>query len=231
MNKKDYNEFLNNLYKLQDIKYKEFHSGLGISNDYLIGIRVPVLKDIAKDISKKDYISFIKYNTHNTYEEILIHGLIIGYIKEDFNIILNLFKDYIKYIDNWALCDIVVANLHIWKKNIKEGLNFVIWCLKQEYEWYKRVGYVLLLDYYINNEYLDTIFLLCDKYQSNDYYVKMAIAWLISICYIKYPNETLIYIKCNKLDKWAHNKAIQKIRESKRVNKETKNMLLEWRII
>jgi len=230
MNKSEYNKFLNSLYNLQDIKYKEFYSKLGINGNNMIGIRVPMLKKIAKDISKNNYISFIKYNTHNTYEEILIHGLIICYIN-DFDIVLSLLSDYIQYIDNWALCDTIIANLHIWRNNTDKGLNFVIWCLKQENMWYKRVGYVLLLEYYINNDYLDTIFNLCNEYQSNDYYVKMAIAWLISICYIKYPNKTLIYIKDNKLDDWIHNKAIQKIRESKRIDKITKDMLLEWRKI
>ena len=66
---------------LKNDEYREFHSGLGINKDNLIGIKLPILKDIAKNISKGNYQEFIKYNTHQYYEEIMIHGLIIGYIK------------------------------------------------------------------------------------------------------------------------------------------------------
>ena len=85
--------------------------------------------------------------------------------------------------------------------------------------------FVLILDYYIEEDYLDMIFELCDKYNTNDYYVNMAVAWLISICYIKYPGITIKYIKNNKLDDFTHNKAIQKIRESYRVGREDKDYL------
>lgn len=224
-NKINYQKFINYLKSLQDLKYKKFHSSLGINNEYLIGIPVPILKKIAKEISKDDYLSFIHYNTHQTYEEILIHGLILGYIKDDFAEILKMFNEFIPYIDNWALCDITVANLHIWHKNTKQGLSFVIECLNNKNEWSKRVGYVLLLNYYIKEEYLQQIFSLCDQNKTDYYYVKMAVAWLISICYIKYPKETLIYLKNNKLDNWTHNKAIQKIRESRRIDPPTKKYL------
>lgn len=228
-NENKYQKFLEYLNSLADLKYKKFHSGLGINKEYLIGIPVPVCKDIAIKISESDYSSFINLNTHNTYEERLIHGLILGYIKEDFNNIQVLLNGYIPYIDNWALCDTVIANLHIWKNNTKEGLKFVKNCLNSKNEWHNRVGYVLLLDYYIKEEYLDMIFKYCNNYKANKYYVNMAIAWLISICFIKYPIKTSNYLKNNELNAWTHNKAIQKIRESKRIDKETKEKIIEWK--
>lgn len=224
-NKKEYDIFLKGLYNQGDTRYRKFHSGLGINRDYLIGIPVPQCKKIAQNISKTDYKSFIKYNKHNYYEEILIHGLVIGDITADFPTILKLLTTFITYIDNWALCDITVANLHIWKKHLDDGLPFIIDCLKENNEWHKRVGYVLLLDYYVDEKYLDIIFKLCNENQCDKYYVKMAIAWLISICYIKYPNTTLNYLKNNELDNWTHNKAIQKIRESKRIKQSDKENL------
>ena len=114
-NNNKYNDFIKYLYSLQDIKYRDFSKSLMPSkNEYeLIGIRIPILKKIAKDISKDNYIEFINCNKHNTFEEILIHGLIIGYIKEDIDSVIKLSKEYIPYISNWALCDSYVANLHI----------------------------------------------------------------------------------------------------------------------
>ncbi len=227
--KKKYQNFLKELKKEADLKYKAFHSGLGINNDYLIGIPIPKCRMFAKEISKTDYISFIKLNTHKTYEERLIHGLLIGYIKEDIDTILKLFSDYITYIDNWALCDSPISNLHIIKNNLDYCFPFVLECLQNDNEWHKRVGYVILLTYYINDDYLNKIYELCDANQKDSYYVKMAIAWLISICYIKYPDETLNYLKHNQLDNWTHNKAIQKIRESNRVPKSDKEKILKYK--
>lgn len=224
-NEKTYQIFIDDLYKKRDLKYRDFISKIGVNNQEIIGIRIPELKKIAKNISKSDYQAFIKYNKHQTLEEKLLHGLLIGNIKEEFKDILKLFSNYITYIDNWSLCDTTVANMHIWRHNLDEGLIFITNLLKQNNPWKKRVGYVLLLDYYIDQKYLKTIFQLCDLYNTKHYYVQMAIAWLISICYIKYPNETLTYIKNNKLDTWTHNKAIQKIKESLRIDDSTKKYL------
>ena len=85
--------------------------------------------------------------------------------------------------------------------------------------------FVLMISYYIEDKYLENIFVLCDTYNTKDYYVQMAVAWLISICYIKYPDITINYIKENHLDNFTHNKAIQKIRESYRVSIEDKEFL------
>ena len=85
--------------------------------------------------------------------------------------------------------------------------------------------YVLIISYYIEDKYLDDIFMLCDMYNTNEYYGQMAVAWLISICFIKYRDRTLKYIKNNKLDNFTHNKAIQKIRESYRVDSRDKDIL------
>lgn len=228
-NKENYNIFLNDLYKKGDRGYKEFHSSLGIDNSYLIGISSPILKEYAKEISNTDYISFIKHNTHKTYEERMIHGLLLGYIKEDFKVIISMLKDFIPYIDNWALCDATAANLKIMRKNLVNGFPFVLECLNNENMWYQRVGFVLLLDYYINDEYIDRIFELCNRHKTDEHYVKMAIAWLISVAYVKYPVQTNKFLKANNLSPWIQNKAIQKIRESRRVSNEEKEKLKLWK--
>lgn len=226
-NKQKYNVWLKDLKSKEDLEYKKFHSGLGINNNYLIGIRVPELKKMALGISKTNYKSFIEFNTHQYYEEILIHGLILGYIKEDFGIVKDLFKDFIIHIDNWALCDSTVANLHIWEKNLDVGYSFVIECLNDRNVWSQRVGFVLLLDYYVNVKYINKILDICNTFKSDNYYVKMAIAWLISVCYIKYPEETFCFLKKNNMEPWIQNKSIQKIRESYRAKKEDKIELLK----
>ena len=222
--KKDYKEFLEYLYSLGDTKYQEFHSKL-THNTNIIGIKVPILKDISKSIAKGNYLSFIKYVTSDTYEEWLIFGLIIGYSKIEFDDKLNLLDRYIIGIDNWASCDIVCANMKDFKKNKEVGYKYILKLIESNKCFSIRVGLVLLLDFYINKEYLEKIFNICDTIKTNEYYVKMAISWLISICYINYPDVTLKYLNNNKLDKFTYNKAIQKIIESTRINNEEKNRL------
>lgn len=220
-----YNEFTLYLYSLQDLDYKKFHSKI-VSNDVnLIGIRTPILKNMAKEISKGDYKNFIKLNKHETYEEIILHGLVLGYIKGDFSDIVVLLEEFIQYIDNWAINDITVANLKIFSKNLDSGFDVINNYISSDNEWSIRFGLILLLDFYINDTYINDILNICNNIECKKYYVMMANAWLISVCYVKYPSITHEFLKNNKLDKITHNKAISKIIESRRVDIDTKNIL------
>lgn len=217
----NYDAFLEYIYSLQDLNYRKFHSKL-IMSDNLIGVRTPELKKVASIIAKNDYIGFIKYNRKTTYEEKILYGLVLGYIKTDFNDILEQLDIFIPFIDNWAINDIVCANLKCFKKYQEDGYTFILNCLKSSNPWAIRFGLVLLLDFYINEDYIDNILEICNSLKNDEYYVKMAIAWLLSICYIKYKEKTLEFLKTTKIDNWTYNKTIQKIIESKRISNEEK---------
>ena len=221
---KDYNIFIEYLYSLQDKKYLEFHSKL-VKDKNIIGIRIPILKKIAKDIAKSDYESFIKNNTHTTYEESMLHGLVIGYLKRPFKEILDMISIFIPYNDNWAINDTVCANLKVFKNNQQEGFEYISKLLNTNNDWYIRFALVLLLDHYINDSYIDKILSIANSINSDEYYVKMANAWLLSICYIKYPNETYKLLLNNKLDTFTFNKTIDKICDSYRVDESKKRYL------
>ena len=220
-----YEDFLSELYSLQDLKYKEFHSKL-IMSDKLIGVRTPELKRIAKAIARSNYKEFFNENKHELYEENMVHGLALGYLKLEFDELKPLVDEFIPYIDNWAVCDATVANLKVYKKNKTKDIVFneIKKYLNNSNPWINRFAYVLLLEYFIEEKYIEDIFELCSTYK-DEYYVKMAIAWLISMCYIKYKGRTITFLKKNKLDSWTHNKAIQKIIESYRVDETDKKML------
>ena len=220
---KDYNEFIKYLFILQDEKYKNFHQSLGINYE-LIGIRTSELKKIAKEISKGNYQEFLMLCQINYYEEITIYGFIITNIKE-IDTSIKYLEIYKNRINNWASCDLFCSSYKIVKRNKKYFYNYILNNIGTANLWIRRLCFVLLLDYYVEEHYLSKIFDLCDKYNTEDYYVEMSVAWLISICYIKYPKLTIHYIKNNKLNDFTHNKAIQKIRESLRIDKETKEIL------
>lgn len=218
---KDYDIFLENLIKKADSTYKEFHGKL-LKDNNLIGIRVPDLKKIAKEISKNNYKGFIKYTNHNYYEEKTIHGLLLGYLNVSEEELFKLIDDFLPYNDNWATNDITCANLKAFKKiPFDKVLNYV----NSKDPWTIRFGLVLLLNYYINDENIDKILRICDNVKSEEYYVQMANAWLISICFIKYQKKTYDFLLNNNLDKFTFNKSISKICDSYRVDKETKEKL------
>ncbi len=212
--------------ELSDEEYRKFHSGLcpGINN--IIGIRVPVLRNLAKQIYNEDnWKKYLSYNDLEYYEEILLQGMIIGFIKQDIEQVQKYIENFIPKIDNWAVCDIFCTGLKITKKYQEQMWVFLQEYLKSEKEFYLRFSIVMMLDYFITQEYIDNVLINLDKVKNDAYYVKMAVAWAISICYIKFPKETLKYLKQNNLDDWTYNKAIQKIVESYRIDKKTKDFL------
>lgn len=227
-NKTNYQKFIKYLKSNSEIEYRKFNQKIiANKNIKIIGIRVPKLKEIAKEISKGNYIEFIKYNTHKYYEENTLHGLILGYIKIDETSLLKMLDQFIPFIDNWSTCDTVCANLKQFKKI---DINKINKYLNSSNPWSVRVGLVLLLDHYIKKDNLNYIFNACNSIKLDDYYVKMALAWLISICYIKYPENTLKYLKNNNIDKFTLNKTISKICDSHRISKLNKEKLKKIKV-
>ena len=228
--KEDYQKFLDYLKSSSDATYRAFHFKL-LKNDNIqvIGVRTPLLKQLAKQISLGNYTEFISLNRHEYYEEDVIYGFILGYLKLDFQDLLNLLKEFTKHIDNWATNDLVCSNLKMFKKNLELGFYYIEELLKSQNRWENRFSLVLLLNFYVNDEYIDKVLKIASNIQSNDYYVLMANAWLLSICYIKYKDKTFPLFKEPILDDFTHNKAISKIIESNRISKEEKKEIRKWK--
>ncbi len=222
------NKIRQELIQMSDSKYKSFHSNLcpGINN--ILGIRVPVLREYAKKLIKKySFEELINNIDDEYYEEIMLQGMLIGLnSKENFNVIKKYIENYIPKIDNWAICDTFCAGLKIVNQNKENMWGFIKQYLDSDKEFYLRFAIVIILDYYIEEKYLEEIFRIFNNIQSEYYYVKMAIAWAISICLIKYYDKTINYLKNNsKIDKWTYNKSLQKAIESYRITKDQKELL------
>ena len=214
------------LIELQDKKYQEFHGGLCPGTENIIGVRVPILRNYAKELLKKYEFSYLMNNIDNEYyEEIMLQGILIGLAKEDFKTILAHIENFIPKIDNWAVCDSFCAGLKITKKHEQEMWEVLQKYLRANKEFEFRFGIVMILDYYIEEPYLKRDFKIFDQIKSTEYYVQMAVAWAISICLIKYYEETIAYLKKSKLDKFTYNKALQKAMESYRITPEQKQEL------
>lgn len=220
-----YQEFIKYLYtKKENDHFINFSKKLIFTKQEMIGIRVPTLRNIAKDISKTNIFTFLEIVKKNTYEEIMLEGLVISYIK-DYNVFKRYFNKFIKKIDNWSICDVCISSMKIIKLNRKQFLKEIKKYLKSNDEFIIRVGIVSLLDFYVEESYIDEVFSLIDSVQSDKYYVNMALAWLVSICFIKQKEKTYDYLKRNHLNEFTYKKSIQKIIESKRVEEKDKKVL------
>ncbi len=223
-NQKTYQEYLKYLNILADSKYREFQSSLCQTKYLMLGIKIPLLRNIAKQISKGDYEEFLNLVTDTYYEEVLIEGLVIANIKDE-KIFSKYFNNYLKKIDNWAICDSFCNSLKIMSSKPDKYFKMALKLANSKKEFVARVGLIIILNFFIKKEYLEEIFSLLDGTQTDKYYINMAEAWLICEIYINYEEETINYLKRDRLNTFTHNKAISKIRESYRVTKEMKEYL------
>ena len=225
-NKKTYKEFINYLKTLSDIKYKEFHSNIANTKLEIIGIRTPLLKDIAKKISKSNIEKYFKLVNNKYYEEVMIYGLVLS----NSNYLDKYFIDFIDRIDNWAICDSFVSNLKIINKKQGKYWIYINSLIDTNNEFRTRVSIVTMLNYYLNDNYIDRVLNIISNIKTEYYYVNMAISWLLSVAIIKYPDKVIELFKLNKLSKFVQNKAISKIQDSYRLNKSIKNKIKKYRI-
>lgn len=228
-NKDDYNKFVKYLISLQDKEYKEFHSSLVLNSKYeMIGIRVPIMRTIAKKIANTNIEEFLEYSQDKYYEEVMIEGLVISHIKDE-KIFSKYFKEYIKKIDNWAICDSFCSSIKIVRENEEKYFKQAINLALNKEEFTSRVGLVMILNHFISLNKLNTIFDTLNKIQSDKFYINMAESWLVCEMYIKFPEETRKFIENNKLNRFTQNKAISKIHDSYRISKEEKELLKAYR--
>ena len=213
------------LKKLADKKYKEFHSKLCPDTDNILGVRVPVVKDYAKKLFKENPNINVNEIGDKYYEQIMLQGLIIGLKKLEFNELKKEIEVFVPKIYNWAICDTFCASLKMTKK-YKEQIKEVIYkYLKSDKEFELRFSLVMLLDYYIDEENIDEVLEIYNSINSDYYYVKMAVAWGLSFCLIKFWDKTIESLKNSKIDDFTYNKAIQKGIESYRISEENKKIL------
>ncbi len=213
------------LYKLSDEKYKKFHSGLCPNVKNIIGVRIPKLREIAKTISKEKPIEFLDTYKCEFYEEKMIYGLVIGYMKENLKTRLKYLDKFVPIIDNWAICDCSCSTYKFTNKNLEKMWEYLQKYVSSQNEFEVRFFCIMLMDYYLTDKYIDKVLEIYNKIKLDKYYVKMGIAWGISVAFVKYETKVRKFLENNNLDDFTHNKSIQKIIESYRVNEETKNEL------
>lgn len=213
------------LYELADEKYKKFHSNLCPNIDNIIGVRIPKIREIAKNIAKDNAIDFLDTYKCEFYEEKMIYGLIIGYMKADLETRLKYLDKFVPMIDNWAICDCSCSTYKFTTKNLDEMWRYLEKYIQSKNEFEVRFACIMLMDYFMIDGYIDKVLEVYNNIKLDKYYVQMGIAWGISVAFVKNEDKTRKFLDNNSLDKFTYNKALQKIIESNRVDRQTKDII------
>ncbi|SFE58067.1 DNA alkylation repair protein [Peptostreptococcus sp. D1] len=218
-------EIQTRLFELQDLGYRDFNAKLipNIDKEKIIGVRSPELKKLAKEFSKREDIDeFLQDLPHQYYEENNLHCFILSTVK-DFDYLIKMTEEILPYIDNWATCD--SFSPPIFKKYPREVYKKIKEWLKSDETYTKRYGIVRLMNNYLDDEFLPEMLELVSSIKSDEYYINMAIAWYFSFALIKQYDNTISLIEGKTMDKFVHNKSIQKAIESRRIDDDTKEYL------
>lgn len=215
------------LFELSDEEYREFNQKLcPDTKRKMLGIRVPQIKNLAKELIKENELKEILINLNDEYfEEVLLQGIVIGYSKLEFENKMNLIREFVPKIDSWAISDTFVPSLRIKKEDLDKAWNFVLPYTKSDKQFEVRFAIIMMLDYFITDEYVDKVLKELDEIKHDGYYVKMGVAWTIAEIAVHFNDKVINYLKNNNLDKFTHNKAIQKMIESRRISNEQKEYL------
>ena len=222
-------EIVNKLFKLQDKKYAEFQSKLtpSVSKEKFIGVRVPEVRKLAKQYIKEEEAKlFLETLPHKYYDENMLHGLLIAEIK-DFDTCIKEVDNFLPYVDNWAVCDIMSPK--IFKKHKNKLLEKIKEWSKSPKIYTCRFGIEMLMSYFLDEDFKAEYLEIPASIHSEEYYVQMMIAWFFATALAKQWDSTIPYIEKNKLDKWVHNKTIQKAKESYRITIEQKEYLTSFK--
>lgn len=206
----------------RDEKYAKFHSSL-VPNTKIKGVRIPVLRKIAKEFSVYD--DFLENITLDSYESISVACYYTGATTKNTEQLKTRLEFILPYIKNWAVCDTFVSSLKILSTKKDEMYSTILNYLKSDNEFAVRFAIVCLLSYYINNDNVEYLLNKMIVLQNKTYYIDMAIAWFVSVAFVKSKNQTLKFLQDKRFEKSVQNKSISKICESFRVNKFDKELV------
>ena len=218
------------LFTMQDLKYRDFHAKLmpTVDKDSVIGVRVPMLRAYAKKFGKTEEArQFLEILPHQYYEENNLHGLLIDQMK-DYELCIEELIRFLPYINNWATCDIL--SVKAVKGHLDSYIKNIYQWLESDYTYTIRFGINMLMRYYLEEEFKIEYPEKVAAIRSEEYYVNMVRAWYFATALAKKYDQVLPFLEEQKMDVWTHNKTIQKAIESYRITLEQKEYLRTLKI-
>lgn len=210
---------------IQDTAYKKFHARLvpTLDPEYIIGIRVPVLRQLARELYQGyDMEPFLAELPHYYLEENTLHGLLIEQM-QDYAACIAALEKWLPYVDNWGTCDTVSPK--VFRRHKESLLNHIKEWLSAEHTYTVRFAVGMLMTHYLDDDFQPEYLKLVTNIRSDGYYINMMAAWYIATALAKQYSVTIAVLENKELPLWTHNKAIQKAIESRRITQEQKNYL------
>ena len=223
-------EIRQGLFALKDEKYKEFQKKLipTVDENTVIGVRMPVLRKYAKDVSGTPAaVIFMQTLPHEYYEENNLHGMLIETMK-DYDECIAYLEEFLPYVDNWATCDLISPR--VFKKHKDELLVKIKEWMASDRVYTIRFGMEMLMTHFLDEDFKPEYLGMAADVHSEEYYVNMMIAWFFATALAKQYEASLPYIENHCMDRWTHNKTIQKAIESYRITDEQKRYLKSLKI-
>ena len=220
------NELQQNLFGMRDAAYAAFIAKLtpGFPPSHFIGVRVPLLRTIARSFAKEEAASqrFLSHLPHSYYEEDMLHGMLISLVK-DYDRCLDLTDRFLPYVDNWAVCDTLSPK--VFAKHKAQLLENILRWSSSSHTYTCRFGLRMLMTHFLDDSFSADFLEIPAAIRSEEYYVKMMVAWFFATALAKQWEATLPYLENRQLDPWTHRKTIQKAIESYRIPPERKDYL------
>ena len=223
-------EIRQGLFALKDEKYKEFQKKLipTVDENTVIGVRTPVLRKYAKDVSgTPGAVIFMQTLPHEYYEENNLHGMLIETMK-DYDECIAYLDEFLPYVDNWATCYLISPR--VFKKHKDELLVKIKEWMASDRVYTIRFGMEMLMTHFLDEDFKPEYLGMAADVHSEEYYVNMMIAWFFATALAKQYEASLPYIENHCMDRWTHNKTIQKAIESYRITDEQKRYLKSLKI-
>lgn len=179
------------LLSLAEPEFQRFSSALipNIPPDTLLGVRLPALRKIARELAQGDWRAYLASARCDTFEEVMLQGMVLGLIRPPLTEYLSLIAGFLPKIDNWSVCDSFVSGLKIAREEPQALWDFTLPLLSDPREYVARFGVVMLLTHYIDSGHIDQLFPLLNRVRCPAFYTQMAVAWAVSLCYREFPEE------------------------------------------
>ena len=223
----DLQPLLNELSARADERYRRFNESLtpGTENRS-IGVRMPVLRAMARTILRKDPEGFLDASLSSDVHELrLLHAIVLAQSKCSFETRLMRLAAFVPTIDNWAVCDTLCNDLKPLPEHLDDLLGFLRRCLSSGREFEVRFGYVMLMLYYHDDDRIDETLRLYTDFRHEGYYAQMGAAWSLSMLFVFQREKTLHFLQTDALDRFTHNTAIRKCVESRQITDSDKRLL------
>ena len=233
------------LLRLAEAEYKKFSASLVPGEEFMLGVRLPKLRETAKELAKGNWKEELK-EQDVYFEETMLRGMVLSYatVSMDPENAFSYIRDFIPLVRNWSVCDSVFLKMDVFKKDPDKTWEFLIPYLNSGKEFEVRVALISMMGHLLRlgsegnvirrvrkitsedllrieeeekkaGKYLDCIFKVIDRPFEEGYYAMMAAAWLLAEAFCFFPALTDRFLKSCNLDDVTYNKALQKITESR----------------